>query len=212
MLSQRLFTAVHGCSGSSCPQPPNRIWDTQKSNRGNGHLSIRIYFVAAGGGNVFQSAKADRKIATRPALARSPAQRFVVACRTRRGFSSCPQPPNKKGPGGAGAFLCLVEAGGMFSNRLRPIEKSLRDLRWCAVLRNAFALLVEPVGVLILPTTAKQKRPRWSRGLSLFGGGGGNRTPVREHSAIGTTCLVSSLALASRHPTNRVLVSDPSSI
>ena len=111
MLSQRLFTAVHGCSGSSCPQPPNRIWDTQKSNRGNGHLSIRIYFVAAGGGNVFQSAKADRKIATRPALARSPAQRFVVACRTRRGFSSCPQPPNKKGPGGAGALFCWWRRG-----------------------------------------------------------------------------------------------------
>ena len=40
----------------------------------------------------------------------------------------------------------MPPAGGMFSNRLGSIEKSLRDLRWCAVLRNAFALLVEPDG------------------------------------------------------------------
>ena len=108
-------------------------------------------------------------------------------------------------------FTLSQPAGGMFSNQLRLIEKSLRDLRWCAVLRNAFALLVEPVGGLIHPADHQQKRPR-KTGPCFVGGGGGNRTPVREHSAIGTTCLVSSLALASRHPTNRVLVSDPSSI
>ena len=43
-------------------------------------------------------------------------------------------------------FTLSQPAGGMFSNQLRLIEKSLRDLRWCAVLRNAFALLVEPGG------------------------------------------------------------------
>ena len=37
-------------------------------------------------------------------------------------------------------FTLSQPAGGMFSNQLRLIEKSLRDLR------NAFALLVEPGG------------------------------------------------------------------
>ncbi len=42
-----------------------------------------------------------------------------------------------------------------------------------------------------------------------IGGGGGSRTPVRKHSAFGTTCLVSSLALTNQHRTNTVKSSEP---
>jgi len=65
------------------------IWDNLRSKRGKGYWNIRIN-LSQPAGNVFQSAKADWKIATRPALVRSPAQRFRVACRTQRGFSSSP--------------------------------------------------------------------------------------------------------------------------
>ena len=40
----------------------------------------------------------------------------------------------------------------------------------------------------------KQKRLPTAASFTLvFGGGGGNRTPVRKHSALGPTCLVSPL-------------------
>ena len=38
---------------------------------------------------------------------------------------------------------------------------------------------------------------------SLFGGGGGNRTRVREFSAIGSTCLSRSISLTACYPTGR---------
>jgi len=40
---------------------------------------------------------------------------------------------------------------------------------------------------------------------SEFGGGGGNRTRVRQHSAYGSTCLVLSIDLAVNNPTDRAL-------
>lgn len=36
-----------------------------------------------------------------------------------------------------------------------------------------------------------------------FGGGGGNRTHVRQSAALGTTCLVQSLNLVARSPIDR---------
>jgi len=40
-------------------------------------------------------------------------------------------------------------------------------------------------------------------GPSMIGGGGGNRTRVREPSAPGSTCLSASIDLAARYPTGR---------
>ena len=37
----------------------------------------------------------------------------------------------------------------------------------------------------------------------LFGGGGGNRTRVRKSSAIGSTCLSTSISLTTSYPTGR---------
>src|SRR5690606_9390238 len=39
--------------------------------------------------------------------------------------------------------------------------------------------------------------------LLLIGGGGGNRTRVRKCSALGSTCLSTSLVLTRRYPTGR---------
>ena len=48
-----------------------------------------------------------------------------------------------------------------------------------------------------LDETQAQKKPQPLTQLGLdIGGAGGSRTPVRKHSAVGTTCLVPSLALA----------------
>ncbi len=44
--------------------------------------------------------------------------------------------------------------------------------------------------------TGIKKATRMDRLIHAIGGAGGSRTPVRKHSAVGTTCLVPSLALA----------------
>ena len=50
---------------------------------------------------------------------------------------------------------------------------------------------------------SRHEKARLMRAL-VFGGGGGSRTPVRKHSAVGTTCLVSSLALATQCRTSTI--------
>jgi hypothetical protein len=50
--------------------------------------------------------------------------------------------------------------------------------------------------------SAKQKGPH-EAAPSSFGGGGGNRTRVREPSAPGSTCLSASIDLTERYPTGR---------
>ncbi len=53
------------------------------------------------------------------------------------------------------------------------------------------------------PTGLKCQRATLMGDPSSFGGGGGNRTPVRGSSAFGSTCLVSLLYLAAGCPTDR---------
>ena len=50
----------------------------------------------------------------------------------------------------------------------------------------------------------EMKRPRWGAVILEFGGGGENRTRVRRHYTVRTTCLVSSFALAPLPPADRL--------
>ena len=54
-----------------------------------------------------------------------------------------------------------------------------------------------------------KKAARLDRSDTTFGGAGGSRTPVRKYSAVGTTCLGPSLALATQCRTGTIKSSEP---
>ena len=56
--------------------------------------------------------------------------------------------------------------------------------------------------------SGKKKGPETIRALQ-FGGGGGNRTRVRQSSTLRSTCLVWSIDLTEDDPTDRVVFDGP---
>ncbi len=105
----------------------------------------------------------------------------------------------------------LVEAGGQSRSVASGILRS-RDTHTPRMSSLAFAAPVHPCAVESnrngtahpTRTPGKQNGAHLAvRPVQFFGGGGRNRTAVREFSAIGSTCLSASIDLTGRYPTGR---------
>ena len=105
-----------------------------------------------------------------------------------RWFSSGPPTQIQRGCLKTATPLYLVEAGGILRPSLAFALRAVGKQRRRSNLLPA-NLVKPPTAVLILPTCTNTKGLPENGNPFVFGGGGGNRTPVREYSAFGSTCL-----------------------
>jgi len=99
----------------------------------------------------------------------------------------------------------MFGGGGGNARRCAPRPSLMLRTGVTALRRPALACgsLVEPGTRALIHTDSQNAEGPPKGDPSSFGGGGGNRTRVREPSAPGSTCLSASIDLTERYPTGR---------
>jgi hypothetical protein len=110
-----------------------------------------------------------------------------VPCRTHYAASLFPRLRHQE-PTLWVSSRCLVEAAGLFGLRPHPFGASASR---CSKVPSG--ALSNPLRSFVIPVTQNAKRPPDGDLSALGWWGGGNRTRVRKHSAVGSTCLVESI-------------------
>ncbi len=87
------------------------------------------------------------------------------------------------------------------------LARSLAGQDRASRVQPSSARLVEPSGFSSAPSRPNKNGTTWVP--FVFGGGGGNRTPVRKPSTVSSTYLAVSFDLTRNPPTGRLVASDP---